>query len=142
MKISQKIQQAEKENRVWWSFEYFPPRTAQVRIRTEVAEQSLTSCSGFAKPLRPYRAHACAWPRIRRYNMVSALSTEAARAPLTLFSRNAGGRTSDLTSELVKTCQGLIGVETCMHLTCTNMPEDKVDQALKVSEALSAGGCI
>ena len=30
MKISQKIQQAEKEGRIWWSFEYFPPRTAQV----------------------------------------------------------------------------------------------------------------
>lgn len=30
MKITQKIQQAEKEGRVWWSFEYFPPRTAQV----------------------------------------------------------------------------------------------------------------
>ena len=46
--------------------------------------------------------------------------------------RNAGGRTSDLTSEMVKTCQGLIGIETCMHLTCTNMPKEKVDIALKV----------
>jgi methylenetetrahydrofolate reductase (NADPH) len=44
---------------------------------------------------------------------------------------NAGGRTSDLSSELVKTCQGLIGIETCMHLTCTNMPKEKVDVALK-----------
>lgn len=48
-------------------------------------------------------------------------------------SRNAGGRTSDLTSELVKTCQSLIGIETCMHLTCTNMPREKVDIALRVS---------
>ncbi|KAF9006069.1 methylenetetrahydrofolate reductase-domain-containing protein [Cyathus striatus] len=47
------------------------------------------------------------------------------------FHRNAGGRTSDLTSEMVKTCQGLIGIETCMHLTCTNMPMEKVDIALK-----------
>jgi hypothetical protein len=31
MRISQKIEQAGKEDRVWWSFEYFPPRTAQVR---------------------------------------------------------------------------------------------------------------
>jgi methylenetetrahydrofolate reductase (NADPH) len=46
--------------------------------------------------------------------------------------RNAGGRTSDLTSELVKTCQGMIGIETCMHLTCTNMPKEKVDIALRV----------
>jgi len=30
MKITQKIQQSHKEDKVWWSFEYFPPRTAQV----------------------------------------------------------------------------------------------------------------
>ena len=30
MKISQKLEQAKKERRTWWSFEYFPPRTAQV----------------------------------------------------------------------------------------------------------------
>jgi 5,10-methylenetetrahydrofolate reductase len=30
MRISEKIAQAEREDRVWWSFEYFPPRTAQV----------------------------------------------------------------------------------------------------------------
>ena len=46
--------------------------------------------------------------------------------------RNAGGRTSDLTAEMVKTCQGMVGIETCMHLTCTNMPKEKVDIALRV----------
>lgn len=55
-------------------------------------------------------------------------------------SRNAGGRTSDLTSELVKTCQSLIGIETCMHLTCTNMPKEKVDIALRVSPIPDALG--
>jgi methylenetetrahydrofolate reductase (NADPH) len=35
---------------------------------------------------------------------------------------------------MVKTCQGLIGIETCMHLTCTNMPAEKVDIALRVRE--------
>ena len=34
---------------------------------------------------------------------------------------------------MVKICQGLIGIETCMHLTCTNMPKEKVDIALKVT---------
>jgi methylenetetrahydrofolate reductase (NADPH) len=29
MKISQKFELAAKEDRVLWSFEYFPPRTAQ-----------------------------------------------------------------------------------------------------------------
>jgi 5,10-methylenetetrahydrofolate reductase len=51
---------------------------------------------------------------------------------LTSCDRNAGGRTSDLTAEIVKTCQSTIGIETCMHLTCTNMPSEKVDIALRV----------
>jgi len=32
MKISQKIKQRTREDKIWWSFEYFPPRTAQVRL--------------------------------------------------------------------------------------------------------------
>lgn len=35
MKITQKLEQAKKEKRTWWSFEYFPPRTAQVRRSVE-----------------------------------------------------------------------------------------------------------
>ena len=44
---------------------------------------------------------------------------------------NAGGRTSDLTTQLVKTVQAYFGLETCMHLTCTNMPRSKIDVALR-----------
>jgi len=49
----------------------------------------------------------------------------------------AGGTTSDLTLEICQTAQAVYGLETCMHLTCTNMPKDKIDHALK--EAKSAG---
>ncbi|KAK7686289.1 hypothetical protein QCA50_010513 [Cerrena zonata] len=97
MKISKKIEQAAKEDRVWWSFEYFPPRTAQ-------GLQNL----------------------LDRIERMRALGPEFID-----ITWNAGGRTSDLTSEMVKTCQSLIGIETCMHLTCTNMPKEKVDIALK-----------
>lgn len=31
----------------------------------------------------------------------------------------AGGKNADLTSSLVQVCQESIGIETCMHLTCT-----------------------
>lgn len=31
MKVIDKIRKAEEEGRVYWSFEYFPPKTAQVR---------------------------------------------------------------------------------------------------------------
>ena len=44
---------------------------------------------------------------------------------------NAGGRTSDLTAQLVKTVHAYFGVETCMHLTCTNMPRSKIEVALR-----------
>ncbi|KAI0031433.1 methylenetetrahydrofolate reductase-domain-containing protein [Vararia minispora EC-137] len=97
MKISKKIEQAGKEDKVWWSFEYFPPRTAQ-------GLQNL----------------------LDRIERMRALGPEFID-----ITWNAGGRTSELTSELVKTCQSLIGIETCMHLTCTNMPKEKVDIALK-----------
>ena len=32
--------------------------------------------------------------------------------------RNAGGRSSDLTTSLIQVCQGHIGLETVMHITC------------------------
>ncbi len=44
----------------------------------------------------------------------------------------AGGTTSDLTIEICQTAQSVYGLETCMHLTCTNMPLEKIDMALKV----------
>ncbi|QRW17212.1 methylenetetrahydrofolate reductase [Rhizoctonia solani] len=104
MKVTEKIQQAEKDGRIWWSFEYFPPRTAQ-------GLQNL----------------------LDRIERMRGLGPEFID-----ITWNAGGRTSDLTSELVKTCQGVIGIETCMHLTCTNMPQEKVDVALREAKA---NGC-
>lgn len=44
----------------------------------------------------------------------------------------AGGTSADLTTELVATAQSVYGLETMMHLTCTNMPVEKIDAALKV----------
>ncbi|BFZ62037.1 methylenetetrahydrofolate reductase (NAD(P)H) met13 [Saitoella coloradoensis] len=50
---------------------------------------------------------------------------------------NAGGRLSNLTCEMVATAQSVYGLETCMHLTCTGMPREKVDEALE--DAYKAG---
>jgi len=133
MKITEKIKQCEQKDRVWWSFEYFPPRTAQV-------------CLSFGYPLYN-RTHRLLFKGLQnlldRIERMRGLGPEfiditwyvlCCQTPslLTQF-RNAGGRTSDLTAEMVKTCQGIIGIETCMHLTCTNMPKEKVDIALRVS---------
>ncbi len=43
----------------------------------------------------------------------------------------AGGRVAELTSEMVAQAQTYFGLETCMHLTCTDMGEAKVDDALR-----------
>lgn len=96
MKVSKKIEQSQKEGKIWWSFEYFPPRTAQ-------GLQNLLD-------------------RIERMRNLGPEFID--------ITWNAGGRTSELTSEMVRLCQGVIGIETCMHLTCTNMPREKVDVAL------------
>ena len=49
----------------------------------------------------------------------------------------AGGTLSQLTCEMVNVAQSVYGLETCMHLTCTDMGQEKVDDALK--EAYRAG---
>ncbi|KAM0749328.1 methylenetetrahydrofolate reductase [Meredithblackwellia eburnea MCA 4105] len=49
----------------------------------------------------------------------------------------AGGATSGATAGFVKTAHADLGLETCMHLTCTNMPVADVDTALQ--EAYDSG---
>lgn len=43
----------------------------------------------------------------------------------------AGGSTADLTLDIANRMQNMICVETMMHLTCTNMPVEKIDHALR-----------
>lgn len=47
----------------------------------------------------------------------------------------AGGATSDLTIELSSTMKREYGLEINMHLTCTNMAPEKVDEALAAAKA-------
>lgn len=49
----------------------------------------------------------------------------------------AGGRIAELTCEMVNQAQAYFGLETCMHLTCTDMGLEKVDDALR--KAYKAG---
>ncbi len=49
----------------------------------------------------------------------------------------AGGHLSNLTCDMVKVAQSAYGLETCMHLTCTDMEVSKIDDALK--EAYNTG---
>lgn len=42
----------------------------------------------------------------------------------------AGGSTADVTLDVARSMQQEVGVETMMHLTCTNMPVEKLQEAL------------
>jgi 5,10-methylenetetrahydrofolate reductase len=102
MKITEKLQKAEREGRTFWSFEFFPPRTAQVcpakswvregravraqgwecamenratreRHRSGKLVEAVLMSEGSAEPLRSDRAHARPWPRVHRHHLVSFL---------------------------------------------------------------------
>eukprot|EP01133_Synstelium_polycarpum_P016090 gene16090-19147_t len=47
----------------------------------------------------------------------------------------AGGSTSQLTLEIAETAQNICGLETMMHLTCTNMLVEEIDFALEKAKA-------
>eukprot|EP00897_Mesotaenium_endlicherianum_P007990 jgi/Mesen1/7219/ME000371S06288 len=71
-------------------------------------------------------------------NLFERLNRMAAHDPLFCdITWGAGGSTADLTLDIAKRMQNKVGVETSMHLTCTNMPVEKLDAAL---EAVKAAG--
>lgn len=103
MHISKKLAAAHAKGQPTYSFEYFPPKTAQ-------GVQNL-------------------YDRIDRMHSMGPAFIDV--------TWGAGGRLSHLTCEMVKVAQSAYGLETCMHLTCTDMERSKVDDALK--EAYNAG---
>jgi methylenetetrahydrofolate reductase (NADPH) len=95
-KIIDKIRKAEAQHRCCWSFEYFPPKTAQ-----------------------------------GLQNLYDRLERMYALAPEFIdVTWGAGGSTADLTLEICDVAQSVYGLETCMHLTCTNLSKSKLTQAL------------
>lgn len=103
MHISPKLHQGAREQRPTFSFEFFPPKTAQ-------GVQNL-------------------YERMDRMHSYGPTFID--------ITWGAGGRHSQLTCEMVKVAQSVYGLETCMHLTCTDMPQAKLDDAL--DQAYQAG---
>src|ERR1700761_7647578 len=103
MHITKKLAAAHAEGRPTYSFEYFPPKTAQ-------GVQNL-------------------YDRMDRMHGFGPAFID--------ITWGAGGRLSSLTCEMVKVAQSAYGLETCMHLTCTDMERSKLDDALR--EAYNAG---
>jgi methylenetetrahydrofolate reductase (NADPH) len=42
----------------------------------------------------------------------------------------AGGSTSTLTHEICHNAQNFVGLNTMMHMTCTNLPKEQIREAL------------
>ncbi|KAL8734758.1 MAG: hypothetical protein Q9181_003079 [Wetmoreana brouardii] len=103
MHISEKLADAHRAGKPGFSFEFFPPKTAQ-------GVQNL-------------------YDRMDRMHDLGPSFIDV--------TWGAGGSSSQLTCEMVHFAQTVYGLETCMHLTCTDMEKEKVDNALK--EAYKAG---
>ncbi|KAI9800868.1 MAG: hypothetical protein M1825_003651 [Sarcosagium campestre] len=103
MHIKDKLAEAKRSGQPMFSFEFFPPKTAQ-------GVQNL-------------------YDRMDRMHAMGPSFIDV--------TWGAGGRLSHLTCEMVNVAQSVYGLETCMHLTCTDMEKGKVDAALK--EAYKAG---
>jgi methylenetetrahydrofolate reductase (NADPH) len=102
-KIIDIINQNISDNKTFFSFEYFPPKT-------EKGVENL-------------------YERLERMSLYKPAWIDV--------TWGAGGSTSDLTLEICTNAQKYIGLETMMHLTCTNMQKEKIDSALK--QAKEAG---
>ena len=103
MHIREMLAEAERTGEPAFSFEYFPPKTAQ-------GVQNL-------------------YDRIERMYHFGPKFID--------ITWGAGGRIAELTTEMVVQAQTYFGLETCMHLTCTDMGEEKVNDALQ--KAYKAG---
>jgi len=101
MKIIHKIKKHEDEDRTFFSFEYFPPKTQE-----------------------------------GVHNLFDRLDRMASFEPLWIdVTWGAGGSTAQKTLEICSTAQKFIGLDTMMHLTCTNMPRSQIDEALQTAKA-------
>ncbi|KAK0715700.1 methylenetetrahydrofolate reductase-domain-containing protein [Lasiosphaeris hirsuta] len=103
MHIREMLAEADRTGNPSFSFEYFPPKTAQ-------GVQNL-------------------YDRMERMNHFGPKFID--------ITWGAGGRIAELTCEMVVQAQTYLGLETCMHLTCTDMGEEKVNDALR--KAYKAG---
>ncbi|GKT62074.1 methylenetetrahydrofolate reductase [Colletotrichum tofieldiae] len=103
MHIKSMLDETRRTGEPSFSFEYFPPKTAQ-------GVQNL-------------------YDRMERMYHFGPKFID--------ITWGAGGRIAELTCEMVLQAQSIYGLETCMHLTCTDMGLEKVNDALR--KAYKAG---
>ena len=138
MHIKDKLAEAERTGKPKFSFEYFPPKTQQVccvecslrfRSTNEFRESEIFMTVRLVCAVLNITALLMLFQGMNRMHDLGPAFVDV--------TWGAGGQLSDLTCEMVHVAQTEYGLETCMHLTCTDMPQAKVDRALK--EAYKAG---
>jgi methylenetetrahydrofolate reductase (NADPH) len=115
MKLTDKLEQARGP---FYTFEFFPPRTDQVSGAQSCHDPVSDHMQGFS-------------------NLLLRISRLADLRPLAInITWGAGGSTKERTLELATLTQRDYGIDTVMHLTCTNMEKGSVDAALRVCGSL------
>lgn len=144
MHIKDILAEAQRSGKPRFSFEFFPPKTEQVctvplkistiRMLTSI-RASFISMSVNLSALHSFCSFVCHDSSAKaRLGIDKMHSLGPAFVDVTW---GAGGSNSKLTCEIISKAQGTFGLETCMHLTCTDMGKEKVDEALR--KAYKAG---
>jgi methylenetetrahydrofolate reductase (NADPH) len=120
MKLTEKLERARGP---FYTFEFFPPRTEQVSHANRYMIGDFVEANG---------AQGFS-------NLLLRISRLADLKPLAInITWGAGGSTRDQTLELASRTQKEYGIDTVMHLTCTNMVQGMVDDALRVCNSFGA----
>jgi methylenetetrahydrofolate reductase (NADPH) len=115
MKLSDKIA-AYNSSHPFYTFEFFPPRTDQVRVWCFLIIRILQNL---------YQGFENLIPRISRLSTLNPLAISV--------TWGAGGSTRERSIDLAGLTQSDYGIDTILHLTCTNMVPGMVDDVLRVS---------
>lgn len=97
VKLIDKINASLAEDKLFWSFEYFPPKT-------EAGVENLYS-------------------RIERMAQLNPSFID--------ITWGAGGSTAAMTIDIGTTAQNMVGIETQIHMTCTNMKREDLVAAIQ-----------
>jgi methylenetetrahydrofolate reductase (NADPH) len=114
---------AEKGDTPYVAFEYFPPRTAEGVASLQKRFVRMASQGAWPFPTLPKTPRVPPSPR--------ACPPPCAAPAYADVTWGAGGATSDTTLALCVRMKEDSGMEPNMHLTCTNMPVEKITAALE-----------
>ena len=134
MRISEKLQKHKEKypDKPTFSYEYFVPKTSQ-------GAQNLYDRMDRMYELTGPQFIDITWnaggkkvekkPIVKNGSSTNGSSTKTNETVSSFNGFRADAKPT--TTDIIETCQTVLGLETCMHLTCTNMPLSEIDEALQ-----------